>query len=130
MARVLILDDEKDMRSVLREVLETGGHEVYEAEDGDKGVAVYRQEQPDVVITDIIMPEKNGLEAIQELRREFPEVRIIAISTGGSLFESNSLYLNFAKEIGADRILPKPFSNQEILDAVESLLEGETVASE
>ena len=80
MARILIMDDEADVRDFLRRGLESAGHEVDEAIDGLEGVRQFRQNPADVVILDIFMPVKSGLEAIEELKRDYPELKIIAIS--------------------------------------------------
>jgi len=122
MALVLIIEDEADIRSLYRRVLEHAGYQVVEAPDGDVGIAFYRERHPDLVITDIIMPEKEGIETIMELRRDFPEVKIIAISGGGQAMDPTT-YLQLAKGLGAAMTLAKPFSKQELLDAVHEVLQ-------
>ena len=82
MSRILIIDDDKQMREMLKQTLERAGYAVIEAQNGLEGVAVYREQHVDVVITDLIMPGKDGMETIIELKREFPDVRIIAVSGG------------------------------------------------
>ncbi|MBU0691040.1 response regulator [bacterium] len=119
MARILVIDDDEDVRNMLRRILEHDGHEVSDAANGDLGLRQYRANPADLVITDIIMPEKEGIETIRELRREFPDVRIIAISGGGRVGPSD--YLNAARMMGAKRTFTKPFSRQEILDCVHEL---------
>ena len=116
MARILIIDDDDPARFALRAILEHADHEVLEASNGLEGVKRFREEAPDLVITDILMPEKEGLETIQELRRDFPQIRIIAISGSGAN------YLSWAEEFGALRTFLKPFDRKEILAAVQDLL--------
>jgi len=82
MSRILVTDDEDQIRAMLRHALESSGHEVLEANNGEEGVRIYQKQPADLVITDILMPEKEGLESIRELRRLNPAVRIIAISGG------------------------------------------------
>ncbi|RMF90686.1 MAG: response regulator [Nitrospinota bacterium] len=123
MKRILVIDDEAPVRRMLRQTLEYAGYTVVEAEDGKEGLKQYRAEPADLVITDILMPEKEGLETIRELRREFPETKIIAISGGG---RSGVLdFLNVAEKLGAHRTFHKPFSLQDLLTAIRELLETE-----
>ena len=102
-------------------MLELEGHEVVDAPDGKLGLQLFREEGADLVITDIIMPEKAGLETIMELRKDYPGVKIIAISGGGAI--EPRVYLHYAKEAGAMRTLPKPFEREELLEGVRELLE-------
>ena len=120
MAKILIIDDEEQVRLYLRRILEPEGHEVVEAPDGKVGLQLYREEPVDLIITDVFMPEKEGLEIIRELRSEYPEVKIIAISGGGRT--GNLDFLPLAKTFGALRTLAKPFDRQEMLDAVQEVL--------
>ncbi len=101
-------------------MLKRAGHEVVEASDGIEGIRIYREEQPQLVITDIVMPKKEGLETILDLRREEPQVKIIAISGGGRIGPES--YLDIAEGFGANRILTKPFNNKELLEAIHDLL--------
>ncbi len=121
MARILIIDDELSMRELLSAMLTEEGYEVVEAPDGDAGMKQFRKSPSDLVITDLIMPEKEGIETIIELRRDFPDVKIIAISGGGIIEAEN--YLEMARGVGAHRIFEKPFGMTEMLDAVRELLE-------
>lgn len=121
MARILVIDDDPDMRALLRELLTAAGHEVVVAENGKQGVDLmnpYLAKAARVIITDIFMPEKNGIRTIAELRGRFPEVGIIAMC--GKPEASNAL--SVAKRFGADKTLQKPFEPQEILAAVEEVL--------
>lgn len=124
MARVLIMDDEEPMRDVMRTILEEDGHDVQEAANGAVGLDMYRAQPADVVVTDLIMPEKDGIETIRDLRREFPNVKIIAISgRGGVGIKAN---LERARLIGADVAIQKPCGPSEIRDAVRVLAETPT----
>lgn len=119
MARVLIIDDNDQVREKLREVLEYAGHEVVEASDGKDGMRFFQKDQTELVITDVLMPEKDGLETIMGLRRDFPDVKIIAISGGGRIGPDN--YLRTAKLLGAQYTFTKPFKLKELLGAVRDL---------
>lgn len=114
--RILVIDDDDQIRELIREVLERGGHTVFEANNGDTGIKLVCEETVDVVVTDIIMPDKDGLETITELRKSHPEIRIVAISGGGR--KVNRDYLPTAQAFGADRVLYKPFRPQEVVQAV------------
>ena len=85
MSKILVIDDDKNIRSLLRDFLERDGYEVMEAENGKVGLKLFRENGADLVITDLIMPEKEGIETIRELRRDFSDVKIIAISGGGAI---------------------------------------------
>jgi CheY-like chemotaxis protein len=121
MARILVIDDNDEMRDVLRRWLEREGYEVSEAADGDEGIKLFHKEPADLVIADIIMPKKEGIETMVELRRDFPDLKIIAISGGG--VEEPENYLESARLIGgALRTFTKPFKRDELLQAVKELL--------
>ena len=120
MARILIIDDDAAMRGSLAPTLERLGHEVSSAPDGKAGVARATEKAPDLVITDLIMPEKEGLETIMELRALYPRLKIIAMSGGGRL--SNEDYLHLAKRFGASVTLAKPFSREELKAALAEAL--------
>ena len=123
MARILIIDDEDELRSMLRRMLEQAGHQVTEAVDGAEGIKLYEQDRPDLIITDIIMPEKEGVETIIALRRADPDLPIIAISGGGRLEATD--FLTMAKKLGARRTLSKPFRRDQLLEAVGDCLAGD-----
>ena len=123
MARILVIEDEGDVRSLYSRILKHAGHDVIEAPDGNVGLDLYRENPADIVITDIIMPEKEGIELIIELRRDFPDVKIIAVSGGGQRMESATC-LSLAKGLGAARTLAKPFSQQELVDTVREVLDA------
>ena len=126
MSRILVIDDEKQIRAMLREALELSGHEVLEASNGQEGVRVYQEHPADLVITDILMPEKEGLGCILELRRLDPDVRVIAIS-GGSRLHSMDV-LEVARRCGARRTFWKPFDVGKVVAAVREELEGHGAA--
>ncbi len=121
MPRILIIDDDDQILTSLREVLEWDLHEVVDAPNGEVGMKLFREEAADLVITDILMPDKEGTETIRELRRDFPEVKIMAISGGGR--GNPDAYLSLAKALGAEVTLTKPFGRAELLAAVRGLLE-------
>ena len=120
MASILVIDDDEQLRTMLKLVLQLAGYDVIDAGNGDEGLQRYSAQPADLVITDIIMPGKEGLETILELRRRDPLVKIIAISGGGQAGDNQ--YLRLAKKFGASQVLAKPFSNEEILLAVGELL--------
>lgn len=122
MARILVIDDEKLARMALNRMLKAGGHEVVEAENGRQGLCVYEESPVDLVVTDILMPEMEGLETIRELQRRWPEVKIISITGGGLANGRNTL--RAAKEFGAHAVLAKPFREQEFLKLVEEALQA------
>jgi len=120
MARILVADDDSMVRGVLRAMLERAGHEVEEAANGDEAVEKYNASPPDLLITDIVMPGKEGVAVILEIRKAHPRARIIAISGGGRFAAEN--YLELAATLGAARTFPKPVEREQILGAVEELL--------
>ena len=120
MQRILVIDDDEQMRALLRDILERAGYEVTEAQHGLEGLKLFRARPADLVVTDLIMPEKEGVETILELRAEFPEVPIIAVSGGGRNGPRD--YLEIAARLGARRTVAKPFTRQEILAAVQQSL--------
>jgi len=122
MANILVVDDEELARFCVRDVLETAGHEVQEAENGVKALAAQKEQSFDLVVTDIIMPEKEGVETILEMRKLYPDIKIVAISGGGRT--RNMDFLKLAKQFGADRILAKPFSDDELMEQVDACLSG------
>jgi DNA-binding response OmpR family regulator len=120
MVSILIIDDDAHFRAMLRQMLSRAGYEVKEAPNGKQGMRLYRTEPVDLVITDLIMPEKEGIETITDLRREFPGVKIIAVSGGGKIGPED--YLSGAKLLGAQRILAKPVEKDEMLEAIRELV--------
>lgn len=120
MTRVLVADDEDDIRSTLGQFLEEAGYEVALARDGNEAIKIHRQRAADVLVTDIMMPDCDGIELIRFMRGKSPEVRIIAISGGGKI-DADRL-LNIATMLGAERILQKPIDRNRFLETVEELL--------
>jgi two-component system response regulator MprA len=130
MSRILVIDDEPSVRRALRRVLEKFGHEIEEAGDGAAGAIVCANMKPDLVITDVIMPKMNGIDATRIIREANPNVRILAISGGGN-FEAQSYkpdaittsaYLAAAEGAGADSVMTKPFERAELMERVDALL--------
>lgn len=119
MAHVLLLEDDRDLRTSLREILEEAGHVVTEAEDGADGLRRHYQTPADIVITDIRMPIMTGHEAIVELRRDFPDLKIVAVSGGAAV--DSEVYGQVALKLGADRALSKPFKPVDLLNLVHEL---------
>lgn len=120
MAKILVIDDDDMVRYSMRSVLESAGHEVVEAENGVDGLSRVPGQSFDLVVTDIIMPEKEGVETIIEMKSTFPALPIIAISGGGP--DGYTGYLETAKALGADGILQKPVTPEALLKAVEACL--------
>jgi DNA-binding response OmpR family regulator len=122
MAKILLIDDDESLRSVIRATLEHFGHTVIEASDGKQGLELFAVSETDLVITDIVMPEKEGLEVLMELRKRPKRVKVIAISGGGSTGKVE--YLHLAKLMGASSVLAKPFSVTALMAVVDDLLAG------
>lgn len=123
MARILIVDDDHTIRAYLRAILEEGqGHHLQEAENGSEGLQHYQKNPFDLVITDVLMPVKDGVELIMEMTERFPDARIIAMSGGGRGLDA-AFNLHMAKDFGAMRVLVKPFSPEDVKEAVSDLLE-------
>ncbi len=122
MASILLVEDNDQLRTLLKLLLTSSGYEVWEAPNGTQVSAMYQQQHFDLVITDLVMPDTEGLSVIMELRRLDKNVRIIAMSGGGQ--GSAESYLSMAQKLGAHLTLSKPFGNQEFLDAVSSALES------
>ena len=129
MALILVVDDEPLMRRTVRAVLERAGHEVEEAQDGNEALRKFSDLQPDLVLTDIVMPDREGVETIGQLRRLNETVPIIAMSGGGSV--GGSLFLELAEQLGATRTLSKPIRNAELVALVAECLgtTGEAAAA-
>jgi len=120
MTRILVIDDEELARFTIREILEAADFEVDEAENGRVGVDKQKATPFDLIITDIIMPEKEGVETIIDLKQEFPDLKIIAISGGGRT--RNLDFLKLSERFGAAKILAKPFTEGQLLEAVNEVL--------
>jgi CheY-like chemotaxis protein len=120
MASGLVIDDDPVTRTVVRAALESAGHTVIEADNGHTGLVMFYAISPDLVITDIFMPQKDGIETIRELRAARPEIKILALS-GDTGFDGPSM-LDAAQLLGADQVLGKPFRNDELVRVVEQML--------
>ena len=120
MAKILVIDDDEQVLDMLYESLTREGFDVLKASNGEQGLRIYRQEPVDLIITDIIMPEKEGIETIIELRQDFPDVKIIAMSGGGRIGTKD--YLHLAKIFGVQRTFTKPVAREQLLDAIKELL--------
>jgi YesN/AraC family two-component response regulator len=126
MENILIIDDEPQIRSMIRLMLERAGYTVSEASEGVEGIRSFREKSSDLIITDLIMPNKDGIGMIIDLKKEFPAVRIIAMSGGG--LNRPEGYLLGAKKLGASCTLSKPINRQDLLRAVKDTLKGEREA--
>lgn len=119
MSRILIIDDDPLFRNLVRRFLEADGHDVIDAESGEAGLQLFRSRAPDLIVTDIFMPGISGLETIEQIRAEKPDMRIIAVS-GRDGIGAATLLPSGAK--GADRGLSKPFRRRELTNIIEELL--------
>ncbi len=117
---ILVIDDDEIIRHLFRDILEREGYTVLDAPDGNKGLKQYRENPTDLVITDLIMPNKEGIETIRDLRREFPDIKIIAVSGGGRIGPDS--YLQMARNFGALHALTKPIDRKTLLKTVEEVL--------
>jgi DNA-binding response OmpR family regulator len=117
MTRIEIIDDDDAVRDSLAILLEADGYEVRCAEAGDIGLALAREFQPHIILTDIIMPGCEGIETILSIKSEHPQIKIIAMSGGGRI--GNRDYLELAQEMGADTSLEKPFDADALLEAIQ-----------
>ena len=126
MARIIVIDDDRKLREVICRALERAGYNVIEAADGRAGIRLYREQGGDLVVTDIFMPERDGLETIRLLRRESPELKIVAISGGDGAGRID--LQEEARLFGAARTLGKPFEPGELVKVVRDLL-AETTPS-
>ncbi|MDD2236360.1 MAG: response regulator [Kiritimatiellae bacterium] len=122
MKRVLVIDDDDQIRNLISIMLEREGYEVDQLNDGMNAYQQYAAHPYDVVITDIIMPEKEGLETIMEIRHAFPSCKVIAISGGGRISPTDCLAM--AKHLGVEYTFPKPFERSALIEAVKQLTES------
>jgi DNA-binding NtrC family response regulator len=119
MAHILVIEDDQQMREMLRQMLQRAGHTTVGAGDGQEGMQIVREQIIDLIITDIIMPDQEGLETITQVRREHPNIPVIAISGGGRVEPDN--YLRSAKLLGAAYAFAKPLNREEIISVVTEL---------
>lgn len=120
MARILVIDDDDDVRRAIRRHLQSDGHEVIEAPDGKVGMRLFREHPTDLVVTDLFMPEQEGLETIRELRRSSKDIKILVVT--GAVPGSTLDFRAQATMLGAGATLGKPFTRDELLGAVDTLL--------
>ena len=118
--RILVIDDDEQMRDLLQQAMQWAGFEVIVAENGRLGQQCFEAQPTDLIITDLIMPEQEGLETISVVKERYPDVKIIAISGGGRI--GPEAYLPAAMELGADRVFAKPFDIKELVTTVQELL--------
>jgi YesN/AraC family two-component response regulator len=120
MKKILIIDDEPYILLMLKKMLERAGYEVDLASNGREGMELFQKESADLVITDIIMPDREGLELIIEMKKKRPGLKIIAISGGGRI--SPDSYLECATHFGAEKVFQKPFRQKELISAIRELV--------
>jgi CheY-like chemotaxis protein len=120
MATVLIVDDEKLIRRTLRQMLEKAGYDVIEASDGLQALEIFTQNQPDLMICDIIMPNMEGIETLRTVKKINPDIKVIVISGGARTGNLN--YLSVAEKLGADAVLDKPFGSKKLIETIKSIL--------
>ncbi len=123
MAKILVVDDEQNIRNILRESLKKEQHEIFEASSGQEASDILDKHAIEIMITDLVMPGKTGLDLIMEIKEKIPELSIIAISGGGGI-NGRFDYLPIAQLIGANNIIRKPFSIADIKQTVKELLAG------
>lgn len=122
MSRIIVVDDEPQVRKLLKAFIEAGNHEVTDVCGGAQALDACRSAEPDLVVTDLVMPEKNGIDLILSLKEEFPKLPIVAISGGGGIVGRYD-YLDIADLMGANRVLKKPISKDELLSAISTVLD-------
>jgi DNA-binding response OmpR family regulator len=121
MATILIIEDDTDLRNFLTRLLERENHYILNAGNGLEAITILNSVKPDLVITDIIMSEQDGIGTINMLRKKHPEIKIIAISGGGRILGAD--YLEIARKLGAHYVFSKPFDNKELVVKVKELLD-------
>ena len=122
MKKILVVDDDDLIRDLLFEILEDRGYKVFEAENGNRAMQLLKSETFDLIITDIIMPDKEGIETIIDIKKKLPQAKIIAMSGGGQL-DANS-YLSIAKKLGVQHTVSKPFDPKVLMKLVDEMLES------
>jgi YesN/AraC family two-component response regulator len=120
MKKILIIDDEASFLKMLKKLFEKNGYEVIGARDGNQGIKLFKEHSPDIIITDLIMPGKEGLETIREIKALNASIKIIAMSGGG--VGNPEMYLEIAKKFGAQHSFRKPINNETLLLTVKKLL--------
>jgi CheY-like chemotaxis protein len=122
MAKVLIVDDDYEMCSLMRSWLIKAGHDITEAHDGEEAIEAQKRDPAEIVVLDLIMPVKEGIETMSILRRDYPNLGIIAVTGGGLV--SPEEHLKWAEKFGANRFMRKPFESSELLQHVAALEEA------
>lgn len=120
MPRILVIDDNAEFGRILQAHLTAHGHKVVTAKDGEQGLALIEQESFDIVLTDILMPQRDGIEVLRQVKQRWPGLPVIAVS-GGGWIKAGDL-LEMAERLGADRVLQKPVRRDDLLAAVDALL--------
>ncbi len=121
MTRILVVDDDSQIREMLRQMLQNEGYDVVDAADGKEALKRQQEDPADLIITDLIMPEKEGIETIRDLKKEFPDIRIIAMSGGGVV--GPEAYLKIARSLGAKKTFVKPIERKKLLAGIREVLE-------
>jgi len=122
MAKILVVDDDAMVRRTIRASLQRVGHDVVEAGDGLEAIGVLKKAEVDLVVSDIIMPEVDGIGLLLNLRKQFPRLRVIVISGGGRA--QNVDFLRMAQTLGANHVLAKPFTPEQLQKAVQATLDA------
>ena len=122
MKKILIIEDNAIVRNTVSRILQSAGYQVVTANDGVQGFETFRKEQPDLVISDIIMPEQEGIGTIRQILAEKPSAKIIAISGGGRI--GNTDFLQIARKMGAVDALAKPFDPEDLLGRINTCLKA------
>jgi len=120
LAHILIIDDDSQVLDMLRQTLEREGYDVVVASNGRVGIKIYREDPADLIITDMVMPEKEGIETIIELKRDYPDVKIITMSGGGII--NPEQYLDISRKLGVERSFTKPIERKKLLFAIQELI--------
>ncbi len=120
MADIVVVEDNTDLRQIIAHILTKAGHSVTEACDGSEILEILAKQPADIVLTDIVMPNQEGIQTIVQIRRHYPHLKIIGMSSGGS--EGEGYYLEMAREFGANATLAKPFPKGKLLETVEALI--------
>jgi DNA-binding NtrC family response regulator len=122
MTRILLIDDDEHLRVTLKIALERAGHDVQVAVNGEDGLDFMKTHEVDILVTDLLMPVKEGIETIIEARKSYPDLKIVAMSGGGRT--GNIRFLDMAMELGASQTLAKPFAMKALVDCVRELTDG------
>ncbi len=120
MVKILVVDDDDLVRNMICSFLSKSGYTVFEATNGNSGVAMAQEKSPDLVLTDMLMPDKEGIETIMEIKAINPDIKVIAMSGGGKT--KNMAFLDMAKQIGAEHIMSKPFKPTALLEIIKTLV--------